>query len=122
MQATLFGSRVSPFVEKVARALQLKGIPFSLVSPKSPGDFKRWNPQTRKMPRPPPVRAGRRQLGASFQRVVHGAGGWPFFFLGPAGLRRPGFLRPANHPEERPDPAGRSFDRAAAKAGGFFFF
>ena len=50
MQATLFGSRVSPFVEKVARALQLKGIPFSLVSPKSPGDFKRWNPQTRKMP------------------------------------------------------------------------
>ncbi len=50
MQATLFGSRVSPFVEKVARALQLKRIPFSLVGPKSPGDFKRWNPQTRKMP------------------------------------------------------------------------
>src|SRR5207237_1069279 len=30
--------------------LQLKGIAFTLVPPKSPADFKRWNPQTRKMP------------------------------------------------------------------------
>jgi len=50
MDAKLFGSRLSPFVEKVARALQLKRIPFGLVEPRSPGDFKRWNPQTRKMP------------------------------------------------------------------------
>jgi len=50
MEAKLFGSRVSPFVEKVARALQLKRVPFTLVAPKSPRDFKRWNPQTRKMP------------------------------------------------------------------------
>ena len=50
MNAQLFGSRLSPFVEKVARALQLKGVPFTLVAPRSPADFKRWNPQTRKMP------------------------------------------------------------------------
>ena len=50
MDAKLFGSRVSPFVEKVARALQLKRIGFTVVAPKSPGDFKRWNPQTQKMP------------------------------------------------------------------------
>jgi glutathione S-transferase len=50
MQVQLFGSRLSPFVEKVARALQLKGVTFALVAPKSPGDFKRWSPRTRKMP------------------------------------------------------------------------
>ena len=50
MTARLFGSRVSPFVEKVVRALQLKGIRYGLVAPKSPADFGRWNPQTRKMP------------------------------------------------------------------------
>jgi len=50
MEVTLFGSRLSPFVEKVARGLQLKGIAFELVPVKSPLDFKRWNPQTGKMP------------------------------------------------------------------------
>src|SRR2546425_11525160 len=50
MEAKLFGSRISPFVEKVARALQMKRVPFTLVAPRSPADFKRWNPQTRKMP------------------------------------------------------------------------
>jgi len=46
----LFGSRLSPFVEKVVRALQLKDVPFELVPLKSPVDFKRWNPRTAKMP------------------------------------------------------------------------
>jgi glutathione S-transferase len=46
----LFGSRLSPFVEKVARALQLKGLPFELIPPWSPLDFKKWNPTTGKMP------------------------------------------------------------------------
>ena len=46
----LFGSRLSPFVEKVARALQLKRLKFELVDVKSPGDLKRWNPITGKMP------------------------------------------------------------------------
>jgi glutathione S-transferase len=47
---TLFGSRLSPFVEKVVRALQMKGVPFTLTEPRSAGDFKKWNPQTGKMP------------------------------------------------------------------------
>ena len=46
----LFGSRVSPFVEKVARALALKQMAFELVEPRSPLDFARWNPQARKIP------------------------------------------------------------------------
>ena len=50
MHATVFGVRISPFVEKVARGLQLKRIPFTLVPPASPFDFKRWSPQTGKMP------------------------------------------------------------------------
>jgi len=50
MTMSLFGSRLSPFVEKVARALALKGLAYSLVEPRSPADFKRWNPQTGKMP------------------------------------------------------------------------
>ncbi len=46
----LFGGRLSPFVEKVARALELKGLEFELVDIKGPGDLKRWNPVTGKMP------------------------------------------------------------------------
>lgn len=49
-RVTLFGSRLSPFVEKVHRALALKGLPYTLVPPVSPTDFKRWNPTTGKMP------------------------------------------------------------------------
>jgi glutathione S-transferase len=49
-QAVVFGSRLSPFVEKVVRALSVKGIAFRLEEPRSPRDFARWNPQTRKMP------------------------------------------------------------------------
>ena len=46
----LFGSRLSPFVEKVAQSLALKGVDFELVDPRSPMEFRRWNPQTGKMP------------------------------------------------------------------------
>ena len=46
----LFGSRLSPFVEKVARALLLKKIDFELVEPRTPIQFARWSPQTRKIP------------------------------------------------------------------------
>ena len=46
----LFGSRLSPFVEKVARALALKKVEFELVEPTSPTDFRKWSPQTAKMP------------------------------------------------------------------------
>jgi glutathione S-transferase len=47
---SVFGSRLSPFVEKVVRALHLKRVPYTLVPPASPFDFKRWSPQTGKMP------------------------------------------------------------------------
>lgn len=50
MKATLYGSRLSPFVEKTARALQIKGIEFDLVEPKNPQDLRKWNPATGKMP------------------------------------------------------------------------
>jgi len=50
VQVQIFGSRLSPFVEKVVRAVTLKGLPYTLVDVKSPLDFKRWNPQTGKMP------------------------------------------------------------------------
>ena len=49
-RALLFGSPLSPFVDKVQRALRLKKVEHELIGPKTPGDFKRWNPQTRKMP------------------------------------------------------------------------
>jgi glutathione S-transferase len=49
-QGVVFGSRLSPFVEKVVRALAIKGIGVTLVEPRSPGDFAKWNPVTRKMP------------------------------------------------------------------------
>jgi glutathione S-transferase len=50
MHVQVFGSRLSPFVEKVVRALALKRIVHTLVDVRSPGDFKRWSPQTAKMP------------------------------------------------------------------------
>jgi glutathione S-transferase len=50
MQVTIYGSRLSPFVEKVIRGVQRKGLAWELVEPKSPADMKRWNPQTGKMP------------------------------------------------------------------------
>lgn len=50
MQIQVFGSRLSPFVEKVVRALALKRVRFTLVDVKTPLDFKRWNPVAGKMP------------------------------------------------------------------------
>jgi glutathione S-transferase len=50
MKGTLYGSRLSPFVEKVARALQLKRVEFTVVDPRGPNDLKKWNPTTGKMP------------------------------------------------------------------------
>lgn len=46
----LYGTRLSPFVEKVARALELKKLRFDLVVPRSPLDFRRSNPRTGKIP------------------------------------------------------------------------
>lgn len=46
----LFGSRLSPFVEKVVRGLARKKLEYELVPISSPLDFRRWSPQTGKMP------------------------------------------------------------------------
>jgi len=51
MEAKLFGSRLSPFVEKVAGALQLNGIAFALVPPKSPADFRLFDRMRTSPPR-----------------------------------------------------------------------
>jgi glutathione S-transferase len=50
MNVRVFGTRLSPFVEKVVRGLHLKGIPYTMVPVRKPSDFKKWNPQTQKMP------------------------------------------------------------------------
>ena len=50
MKLRLFGSRLSPFTEKVARVLEYKNLDFEPVPIKSPSDFKKWNPTTGKMP------------------------------------------------------------------------
>ena len=50
MKVTVYGTRLSPFVEKVVRGLQLKRVGFDLVEPRSPTDLRKWNPQTGKMP------------------------------------------------------------------------
>jgi glutathione S-transferase len=46
----LYGSRLSPFVEKVWRGLRLKKLPFELVEPATPFEVRRRNPRTGKMP------------------------------------------------------------------------
>jgi len=50
MPIEVFGSPISPFVDKVTRALRLKSLAFELVLPARFGDFARWSPATRKMP------------------------------------------------------------------------
>ena len=50
MRVTLYGSRLSPFVEKTIRGVQRKGVSWELVVPKRRDDMRKWNPQTGKMP------------------------------------------------------------------------
>ncbi len=49
-EITVYGTRVSPFVEKVVRGIQLKKLSYELHEPRTPLDLRRWNPRTRKMP------------------------------------------------------------------------
>ena len=46
----LYGNRLSPFVEKVARGLEYKRIKYRYVKPKSISEIRKWNQQTQKMP------------------------------------------------------------------------
>ncbi len=50
MAIILYGSRLSPFVEKVYRGLKLKQLPFQQHEPHSPLEMRRNNPTTGKMP------------------------------------------------------------------------
>ena len=46
----LYSPRGMPFTEKVGRALRLKRLPFELVEPKNPEDYRRFSPQTGLLP------------------------------------------------------------------------
>ncbi len=46
----LYGPAVAPYTEKVRRALLFKKLDFQLREPESPEDFKRWSPETGKLP------------------------------------------------------------------------
>jgi glutathione S-transferase len=46
----LYGPRITPYTEKVWRALRLKRLAFELVEPTSPDDFRRWSPRTGLLP------------------------------------------------------------------------
>jgi glutathione S-transferase len=47
---TLYGPIGAPFVTKVRGALALKKLPFELVEPRGPEDYKRWSPETGLLP------------------------------------------------------------------------
>jgi glutathione S-transferase len=46
----LYGNAHTPYTEKVIRALQFKHLPFELVEPSSPEDYRRWSPETGLLP------------------------------------------------------------------------
>ncbi|HKJ23969.1 MAG TPA: glutathione S-transferase family protein [Myxococcota bacterium] len=50
MSIVLYGPAIAPYTEKVVRALGLKKLPFELVEPRSPEDYKRWSPETGLLP------------------------------------------------------------------------
>jgi glutathione S-transferase len=50
VRATLYGPAGAPFTEKVRRGLLFKRIPFELVEPTGPEDYRRWNPETGLLP------------------------------------------------------------------------
>ena len=46
----LFGTRVSPFTEKVVRGLRLKKLSYEWVGLRDPFQLRQWSPQTGKVP------------------------------------------------------------------------
>jgi len=50
MKATLYGFRISPFVEKVIRGIQYKGLTWEIQVPSGPTGMRKWSPRTGKMP------------------------------------------------------------------------
>jgi glutathione S-transferase len=49
-EITLYGPPQAPFTVKVERALRLKGLAYELVEPRTPEDYRRWNPETGLLP------------------------------------------------------------------------
>ena len=47
---TLYGPRGVPFTLKVERALRMKKLPYTVVEPQGPEDYRRWNPETGLLP------------------------------------------------------------------------
>jgi glutathione S-transferase len=50
MKITLYGLRISPFVEKVIRGIQYKGLCWEIQAPSVPAGMWKWSPRTGKMP------------------------------------------------------------------------
>ncbi len=50
MKIKVYGARLSPFVEKVIRGLELKKLDYEVFEPRSPMDIASANPTTGKMP------------------------------------------------------------------------
>ncbi len=46
----LYGPALTPYTEKVRRALHLKGLEFESFEPEGPEDYKRWSPKTGLLP------------------------------------------------------------------------
>ena len=46
----VYGPRLSPFVDKVLRALAFKKLEHGLVEPQGPEDYRKWNPETGLLP------------------------------------------------------------------------
>src|SRR5215468_8008529 len=49
-QIVLYSPRAMPFTEKVGRGLRVKKLPFELVEPRSPEDYRRLSPETGLLP------------------------------------------------------------------------
>lgn len=49
-EIVLYGPATAPFTVKVERALRLKKLPFRLVEPRAPEDYRRWNRETGLLP------------------------------------------------------------------------
>jgi len=50
VQITLYGPAITPYTEKVVRALRLKRLAFELVEPRRPEDYRRFSPETGLLP------------------------------------------------------------------------
>src|SRR5580698_645802 len=50
MKITLYGFRISPFVEKVIRGVQYKGLAWEIQAPSGLTGMRKWSPRTGKMP------------------------------------------------------------------------